>query len=438
MKFNVFILLLLITLKLSAQKDIKIVKIDNSDYPNIELLIKNVKTLDTSKLQIFENKQKRDYLISDVPYKEIKKERRILFLLNSAETDSLKNILKKEISRLKNSDQINVGIMIKGENGKINIFYLAPEFSKNRQFFSDYFDRINPDYKLAKSKNCKAEKKTQTYLFSVNSELKNAGIIIIGNLENNNLNFCTGLQKNAPAPIYVLQTKQIEKEKEDKIIEICMKSGGMYTQSKTNKDGLKILKRYNDDISLVPFNAKTSLKKINFQISGKKEETNIKIIYGKYSMSFKIKKQKKIFLSDKERYLTIFSSILLLFIIFLLARCRKKSQKTKKDNDKTVELQPMNITIPIEINVKGKGFNKTFFFEKHLIRIGRNPENDIVIPDTTVSGNHAIINKQGKEFVIQDLGSTNGVVVNQKKIKKKTLKTGDKVKLGGVVMFVRF
>jgi len=438
MKFKLLIIIVFFTLSITAQKDIKIVKIDNSDYPNIELLIKNVKSLDTSQLQIFENKQKRDYLISDVPYKEIKKERRILFLLNSAEAGSLKNLLKEEISNLKNADQINVGIMTKGETGKIHIFWLAPEFSRNRQFFTDYFDRINSDFKLRKGKNCKDEKKIQTYLFSANSEFKNAGIIIIGNLENNDLNFCTELEKNAPAPIYVLQTKQIEKEKEDKIIEICMKSGGMYTQSKSNKDGLKILKRYNEDISLVPFNTKTSLEKISFQVSGKNNKTKIKVIYGKYSRSFNITKQKKIFLSDKETSLTVFSSILLLFIIFLLARCRKNRKKTNKQNKKIVELQPANITIPIEINVKGKGLNKTYFFEKHLIRIGRNTENDIVIPDTTVSGNHAIINKQGKEFVIQDLGSTNGVVVNQKKTKKKTLKTGDKIKLGGIVMFVRF
>jgi len=98
----------------------------------------------------------------------------------------------------------------------------------------------------------------------------------------------------------------------------------------------------------------------------------------------------------------------------------------------------MNITIPIEINIKGKGLNKTYFFEKHLIRIGRNKDNDIVIPDSTVSGNHAIINKQGKEFTIQDLGSTNGVIVNKKKVKKQVLKTGDQIKLGGIVMFVRF
>ncbi len=92
---------------------------------------------------------------------------------------------------------------------------------------------------------------------------------------------------------------------------------------------------------------------------------------------------------------------------------------------------------PIEINVKTKGFNKTYFFEKHIISIGRSSTNDIIIPDRTVSGSHAVINKEGEFFKIQDLGSTNGVVVNQKKIKTQKLISKDKIKLGGAILIVR-
>ena len=438
MKFKALIFVLFIAIRLNAQKELKIVKIDNSEYPQIEMLIKSSKNLDTSSLQIVEKKQKLQFLTSDVPYKEIKHERRILFLINETEIQIIKNILKDEVSKLKKSDKINIGIMSKGENGKIKIHYTAPEFSSNHQYFADHIEHFFFDFKLPKTNTCKTEKRIQDRLFSGNNDIKNIGIIILGDMADNDLNFCTGIQNNELAPIYVLQTKPLIKEKEDKIIAVCMKSGGMYTQSKSDKDGLKVLERYNEDISLDPFNTKSNLKKIIFQISGKNNETGIKINYGKQSQQFTIRKPKRNQLSQKELFLTVFSSILLVFILFLLYKCRKSKKKYKRNEKSAIELQPMNITIPIEINIKGKGLNKTYFFEKHLIRIGRNKDNDIVIPDTTVSGNHAIINKQGKEFTIQDLGSTNGVIVNKKKIKKQVLKTGDQIKLGGIVMFVRF
>ena len=435
MKLKILILVLLISTQIRAQKDIKIVKIDNSEYPKVEMLIKSTNVLDTSQLHVFENSRKLDYLTTEVPYKEIKKEKRILFLINDFEIDAVKTFLKDEILKLKQTDKINVGLMSKGKNEKIHIIYIAPEFSKNRHFFLNYFDYFNVESDLTKKNNCKTEKKIQSYLFSENSDLKNIGIIIIGNFENNDLNFCSGIRKDISAPIYVLQTKPLEKQKEDRIIAICMKSGGMYTQGKLDTEGIKIINRYKEDFSLDAFNAKSNLKKIVFQVSEKSDETTIKIKYKKDTQQFNIKKPKRKQISQKELFLTIFSSILFLFVLLLLFKNRSNKKKEEK---KDVVLQPMNITLPIEINIKGKGLNKTYFFEKHLIRIGRNPDNDIVISDTTVSGSHAIINKQGKEFVIQDLGSTNGVIVNQKKIKKKVLKTNDKIKLGGVVLFVRF
>ena len=435
MKHKVLIFVLLISTQINAQKDIKIVKIDNSKYPKIEMLIKSTKVLDTSKLTIFEGTQRRNYLTTDVPYKDIKKETRILFLINDFEINTVKTFLKGEILKLKQTDKINFGIMSKEGNGKIHIYYIAPEFSQNKQFFINYFDGSYIDLNYTKTNNCKTEKKIQTYLFSDHSDLKNTGIIIIGNFEKNDLNFCSGIQKGTVGPVYVLQTKPLKKEKEDQIIKICMKSGGMYTQGKLNTDGFKILKRYKEDLSIDPFNTMSNLKKVIFQISGKNNETNIKINYEKETQLFIIKKPKRKKISRKELFLTVFSSILFVFVLLLLFKNRKNKMKSEK---KEVELQPMNITLSIEINVKGKGLNKTYFFEKHLIRIGRNSDNDIVISDATVSGNHAIINKQEKEFVIQDLGSTNGVIVNQKKIKKKILKSNDKIKLGAVVLYVRF
>jgi len=50
--------------------------------------------------------------------------------------------------------------------------------------------------------------------------------------------------------------------------------------------------------------------------------------------------------------------------------------------------------------------------KKDKIYIGRSPNNDIVIPDQTVSSNHAVIGFLGGQVAIIDLGSKNGTFVN--------------------------
>ncbi len=436
MKLKTLFFAVLIPVQLLAQKEIKIIKIDNSGFPKIEMIIKAEKKTDTSKLSIYENNKKIQFAASDIPFTKIKQDKRLLYLLPDFDYEKLRKELSKEIKGLKKNDMLNVGIMYKTKKGKTVIQYLSPVFSKNKSFFISYLENKTPG--LLQNDNCNYQKAIQDELFSENSELKSTGIIIIGNFEDFELNFCTGMQKKVPAPIYILQTKLLKKEIEDKLIDICMNSGGMYTQSSKNRDFKKILERYKEDISLETQNTKSNLKSIIFRVTENKAEVQIKISYNRISQSFTIKKPEQQKFSGKEIYLTIFSSVLLLITLFLLAKNKKYRNKKDIINSETPDIEPVIVVKPIEINIKGKGLNKTYFFEKHLIRIGRNPDNDIVIPDATVSGNHAIINKQSQEFVIQDLGSTNGVVVNKKKVKKQTLKTKDQIKLGAVVLFVRF
>lgn len=62
--------------------------------------------------------------------------------------------------------------------------------------------------------------------------------------------------------------------------------------------------------------------------------------------------------------------------------------------------------------------------------IGRRPGSDILIDNLAVSGNHASIFTVGDDSFIQDLDSTNGTLVNNKKIIKHHLKNGDVVAIG--------
>lgn len=64
-------------------------------------------------------------------------------------------------------------------------------------------------------------------------------------------------------------------------------------------------------------------------------------------------------------------------------------------------------------------------------RIGRNPDNNVVLADAKVSRHHAAIIDTGSSFVIADLNSTNGVYVRDRRIHPSaTLSNGDLIRIG--------
>lgn len=71
-----------------------------------------------------------------------------------------------------------------------------------------------------------------------------------------------------------------------------------------------------------------------------------------------------------------------------------------------------------------------FELQQGDMKIGRRPGIDIVIDSMAVSGEHANIFTIGEDSFIQDLGSTNGTFVNNKKITKHHLKNGDSIMIG--------
>ena len=62
--------------------------------------------------------------------------------------------------------------------------------------------------------------------------------------------------------------------------------------------------------------------------------------------------------------------------------------------------------------------------------IGRLSTNDVVLSDPNVSRRHAELRKQGGRWVIVDLGSTNGTVVNGKPTREHELSDGDRLSFG--------
>ena len=66
--------------------------------------------------------------------------------------------------------------------------------------------------------------------------------------------------------------------------------------------------------------------------------------------------------------------------------------------------------------------------------IGRSGENDIALADWEVSRSHARMSLQNSTWVIEDLGSANGIIFSGKRVIQKVLKSGDSFQVGGVTL----
>ena len=67
---------------------------------------------------------------------------------------------------------------------------------------------------------------------------------------------------------------------------------------------------------------------------------------------------------------------------------------------------------------------------KDRMTLGRRPYNDIVVDNLAVSGEHAALQVIGNDYFIEDLNSTNGIYINEQKVKRQILKNGDNIEIG--------
>ncbi len=70
--------------------------------------------------------------------------------------------------------------------------------------------------------------------------------------------------------------------------------------------------------------------------------------------------------------------------------------------------------------------------DKNVINIGRMDDNDIVIPNAHISRYHAQLRGIDGNFVLVDLESTSGTMVNGNKIDQKVMAPGDVILMAGV------
>jgi len=85
------------------------------------------------------------------------------------------------------------------------------------------------------------------------------------------------------------------------------------------------------------------------------------------------------------------------------------------------------LTIELKFN---NAVLKTIETDKEVITIGRHVKNDIQIDNLSVSKQHARIVKHQGRYFIEDMKSTSGSYLNEKKITKEKLTNNDVITIG--------
>jgi len=112
-------------------------------------------------------------------------------------------------------------------------------------------------------------------------------------------------------------------------------------------------------------------------------------------------------------------------------------QKKESIITESKNLIPNDSNLNVTLLINHEGRTLSYQLNKRVNNIGRHDINDIIIQEQTITGKHARFEINANEVTLSDLGSTNGTFVNGEKIKVKTLKNGDQIKMGNVGMTIK-
>ncbi|MCG6983347.1 MAG: cyclic nucleotide-binding domain-containing protein [Deltaproteobacteria bacterium] len=82
-----------------------------------------------------------------------------------------------------------------------------------------------------------------------------------------------------------------------------------------------------------------------------------------------------------------------------------------------------------------QGLQRTIYPLSETTTIGRAPENTITVVHQTVSRQHARLSLEGDNWIIEDLGSVNGIVFEGKRVDNLKLRPGDTFRIGEVEFY---
>ncbi|GAA6123194.1 FHA domain-containing protein [Bifidobacterium psychraerophilum] len=82
------------------------------------------------------------------------------------------------------------------------------------------------------------------------------------------------------------------------------------------------------------------------------------------------------------------------------------------------------------ISTRGAVSGSRYLLDEDEVTVGRDPNADILLDDSTVSRAHALFRRVGNDFHVVDAGSLNGTYVNRERVDDVMLHNGDEIMVG--------
>jgi len=86
--------------------------------------------------------------------------------------------------------------------------------------------------------------------------------------------------------------------------------------------------------------------------------------------------------------------------------------------------------MPVLTMISTDGSETALPIDKQRVRIGRDPDCEIRLDDPSVSRRHVVLNRVYNEYFLEDQDSTNGTLLNGRRVYKHMLKHGDVLDVG--------
>jgi pSer/pThr/pTyr-binding forkhead associated (FHA) protein len=90
--------------------------------------------------------------------------------------------------------------------------------------------------------------------------------------------------------------------------------------------------------------------------------------------------------------------------------------------------------MPLLIHKRPDGTDKSLEFSNKPLIVGRLPESEISVRDAFISRVHCGISFINNQFMLKDLGSTNGTYRNGARVFECALSSGDKIQVGNTTL----
>lgn len=134
----------------------------------------------------------------------------------------------------------------------------------------------------------------------------------------------------------------------------------------------------------------------------------------------------------------VFKIIIIGIIYLIIIYALRLMYKDMKNGDKKLEKRKKQFGLEIiNCGLSNELKKGSVIPISRELTIGRKEDNMVILPESYVSGHHARIYYRNTNYIIEDLNSTNGTLLNGEKLEDKSyLRVGDEIEIGTIVFKV--